>query len=256
MLELFIVSQYWGRPSFTLTLRTGDFIGSKTAGFPFVLAAKEDQTIYSPECVPEGFSLSYLDHLPGSGIISLYQHWLEHQKKRQAPFIVLNLSPLHGPMFKKSDKAKGKKKVDYMEVSKDPDENEDEEDDQEDGDGDEGDDSHRNEDEPPAPIPKFGPLNTKKPIVPPKTPPSLSAGPSQPCSRRNGKVNTSKNENEKAKKNSSEKKGKAEDDLDINSPTKFQKSGPVRKPVQTTTKTKGDGTKKVSFLIDDLECED
>ena len=96
----------------------------------------------------------------------------------------------------------------------------------------------------------------KKPIVPPKTPPSLSAGPSQPCSRRNGKVNTSKNENEKAKKNSSEKKRKAEDDLDINSPTKFQKSGPVGKPVRTTTKTKRDGTKKVSFLIDDLECKD
>ena len=75
MLELFIISQYWGRPLFTLTLRTGDLIGSKTARFPFVLAAKEDQTIYSPECVPEGFLLRYLDHLHGSGIISLYQHY-------------------------------------------------------------------------------------------------------------------------------------------------------------------------------------
>ena len=110
MLELFIVSQYWGRPSFTLILRTGDFIGSKTAGFLFVLAAKEDQMIYSPECVPEGFSLSDPDHLPGLGIISLYQHWLEHQKKGLALFIVLNPSPLHGPMFKKSDKAQGKRK--------------------------------------------------------------------------------------------------------------------------------------------------
>ena len=92
------VSQYWARPSFALTLRTGEFIGSKTAGFPFVLAAKEDQTIYSPECIPEGFSLSDPDHLLGSGIISLYRNWLEHQKKGLVPFIVLNPSPLHGPI--------------------------------------------------------------------------------------------------------------------------------------------------------------
>ena len=65
MLELFIISQYWGRPSFTLTLRIGEFIGSKTVRFPFVLATKEDQMIYSPECVPEGFSLSDPDHLLG-----------------------------------------------------------------------------------------------------------------------------------------------------------------------------------------------
>ena len=97
--ELFIISQYWARPSFALTLRTGEFIGSKTAGFPFVLAAKEDQTIYSPECIHEGFSLSDPDHLLGSGIISLYWHWLEHQKKKGlVPFIVLNPSPLHGPI--------------------------------------------------------------------------------------------------------------------------------------------------------------
>jgi hypothetical protein len=170
-------------------------------------------------------------------------------------------------MIKKSDKAKGKKKADYIEVSDNPDEDDededdddededDEDDDDEDGDGDEGDDSHGNEEEHPAPIPKFGPPNTKKPIAPLKTPPSLSAGPSQPHSRRDGKANTSKNKNEKGKKNSSEKKRKAEDDLDINSPTKFQKSGSIGKPVRTTTKTKGDGTKKVSFLIHDLECKD
>ena len=108
-----------------------------------------------------------------------------------------------------------------MEVSDDLDENKD----------DEEDDSNHNENEPPAPIPKFGPLNMKKLIVPPKTTPSLSAGPSQPRSRRDGKAKTSKNENEKAQKNLSEKKRKAEDNLDINSPTKFQKSGPVGKPV-------------------------
>ena len=153
MLELFIISQFWDRPSFTLTLRTGEFIGSKTAGFPFILVAKEDQTIYSPECIPKGFSLSDPDHLLGSGIISLYQHWLEHQKKGLAPFIVLNLSPLHGPTFKKSNL---------------------------------------------------------------------------------------KNENHKLKKNLSEKKRKAEDELDVDSPTKFQKRGPFVKPGQATTKTKED----------------
>ena len=232
MLELFIISQYWGRPSFTLTLRTGEFIGSKTAGFPFVLAAKEDQMIYSPECVPEGFSLSNPDHLLGSGIISLYQHWLECQKKGLAPFIVLNPSPLHGPIVKKSDKEKGKKKADYMDVSDDQDENEDDDDD------DEEDDWNHNEDEPAAPILKFGSLTKKKPIEPPKTPPSLLAGPSQPCSRRGRKAKTLKNENMKVKKNVS-KKRKAEDELDVDSPTKFQKRGSVRKPIWATTKTKG-----------------
>ena len=62
-----------------------------------------------------------------------------------------------------------------------------------------------------------------------------------------------KNENMKAKKNVS-KKRKAKDELDVDSPTKFQKRGSVRKPIRATTKTKGDGMKKVSFVIDDLKC--
>ena len=57
----------------------------------------------------------------------------------------------------------------------------------------------------------------------------------------------------KAKKNVS-KKRKAKDELDIDSPTKFQKRGSVGKPIQATTKNKGDGMKKVSFIIDDLKC--
>ena len=62
-----------------------------------------------------------------------------------------------------------------------------------------------------------------------------------------------KNENMKVKKNVS-KKRKAKDELDVDSPTKFQKRGSVRKPIQATTKTKGDGMKKVIFVIDDLKC--
>ena len=73
------------------------------------------------------------------------------------PFIVLNPSPLHGPIIKKSDKEKGKKKADYMDVSDDQDENEDDEDD----DDDEEDDWNHNEDEPAAPILKFGPLTKR-----------------------------------------------------------------------------------------------
>ena len=141
-----------------------------------------------------------------------------------------------------------------MDVLDDQDENEDDEDDDDDDDEeDEEDDWNCNEDEPAAPILKFGPLTKKKPIEPAKTPPSLSAGPSQPCSRMGGKVKTSKNENMKVKKNVS-KKRKAKDEVDVDSLTKFQKRGSVRKPIWATTKTKGDGMKKVSFVIDDLKC--
>jgi hypothetical protein len=207
-------------------LRTGEFIGSKTAGFPFVLAAKDDQTIYSPECVPEGFSLSDPDHLLASNIIALYRHWLGRQKKGLAPFIVLNPSPLHGLMIKKSEKAKGKKKADYLDVSDDPvDKGDDEEDEEEEEDDDEDED----EDEPPAPSLKFGPPNTKmKP------------------------VKTKKTQSEDFTE-VTEKKRKTEDELDGDLTTKRQKRGPVRKRGRAMTKTKGDEIKKVSCIIDDLK---
>ena len=133
-------------------------------------------------------------------------------------------------------------------------ENDEDDEDDEDDDEEEEDDGNRNEDELPAQIQKFGPPNKKKPIAPAKTLPRSSPDPSQPRSRRDGKGKTLKKENQKPKKNLSEKKRKAEDELDVNSPTKFQKRGPAGKPVRATTKTKGDGMKKVRFVIDDLKC--
>ena len=103
---------------------TGEFTGNKTAAFPYILASKEDQIIYSAECVPGGFSLSDPDHLPAFKIESLYAHWLTRQAKKLPPFIVLNPGPLHISSSKKSEKVKGKKKMEYKEVSTDDDDEE------------------------------------------------------------------------------------------------------------------------------------
>jgi hypothetical protein len=103
---------------------TGEFTGNKTAAFPYILASKEDQIIYSAECVPGGFSLSDPDHLPAFKIESLYAHWLTRQAKKLPPFIVLNPGPLHISSVKKSEKVKGKKKMEYKEVSTDDDDEE------------------------------------------------------------------------------------------------------------------------------------
>ena len=58
---------------------TGEFTGNSRAAFPYSLASKEDQTIFSPECVPEGFTLSDPDHLSGVKIVALYSHWWRRQ---------------------------------------------------------------------------------------------------------------------------------------------------------------------------------
>ena len=60
------------------------------------MASKDDQIIYSPDCVPEGFKLSDPDHLNGFKIGALYMHWLQRQKKGLSPFIVLKGHPHHG----------------------------------------------------------------------------------------------------------------------------------------------------------------
>jgi hypothetical protein len=81
---------------------------------------KDDQTIFSTDCVPEGFTLSDPDHLTGSKIIALYSHWWERQRKGLAPFIVLNASPNHGISRKKTaGNSKGKQKIEYVEVDDD-----------------------------------------------------------------------------------------------------------------------------------------
>jgi len=96
----------------------GEFTGYKRAGFPYLTAAKDGQDIYSPDCVPEGFSLIDPDHLTGFKITNLYNHWLQHQKKKMEPFIILKPGPLHQGMVKKSEKSKGKQK-EYVHVSTD-----------------------------------------------------------------------------------------------------------------------------------------
>jgi hypothetical protein len=60
------------------------------------------------------------DHITSFNIDALYNHLLSRQKNKLPPFIVLNPSPLHEPfMKKKSEKAKGKKKMEWEDVSTD-----------------------------------------------------------------------------------------------------------------------------------------
>jgi hypothetical protein len=234
-------------------LGTGEFTGSQKAAFPFILAAKDDQMIYSPDCVPEGFSLSDPDHLQASNIISLYNHWLGRQKKGLAPFIILSSSPLHGPTLKKSDKGKGKKKTTpYVEVTDTS---------SSDGSDDEEDDRDVEKDVV-DPAPKVAGKNSKVPDS--TTPPSQAAGPSsQALPRRGGKSKPSKVGMELVKKtgvdktvtrNPESKKRQAEDDLVNHSPAKIPKTGHVRKSGRVAAKAKVDET-KVSLAICDLDEE-
>lgn len=96
--------------------RTGKFTNNTIASFPFSLASKEDQDIYSPESVPDGFVLSDPDHLTGTQIESLYLHWLGRQQKKLSPFIMLKASPQHQTTVRMSEKAKGKRKIPYHDV--------------------------------------------------------------------------------------------------------------------------------------------
>lgn len=154
----------------------GKFTGNKRSAFPFSLASQTGQKIFSTDCVPENFVLSDPDHLTGFQISNLYHHWLKRQKKKLAPFIVLNASPNHIVVAKKSEKAKGKQKMDYVPVDSDTvEENEDESKQLEDGDASED-----------GFIPvgsKFGPPISSKKIVPSTTQqdelPSQVAGPSK-----------------------------------------------------------------------------
>lgn len=104
---------------FSLIRWTGRFTGSKIAAFPYSLASKDQQTIYDQECVPQGFILSDPDHLNGFKIELLYNHWLERQRQKLSPFVVLNPGPHHQAAEAKSEKAKGKRKMPYEEISSD-----------------------------------------------------------------------------------------------------------------------------------------
>lgn len=87
-----------------------------------MLASKPRQQIYSPLCVPDGFTLSDPDHLKTSKIDILYRHLLKRQSKGLTCFKILKSIPHHGVARKLSEKAKGKKKVGYVEVNSDDDE--------------------------------------------------------------------------------------------------------------------------------------
>lgn len=123
-MELFIVGLFLYSFVFYvfLILIIGDFTGYSKALFPYIIAAQEDQTIYSRECVPEGFVLSDPDHLKGFEIDDLYNHWLKRQSQGLVPLVILNSIPQHGVSKKKSEKARGKKKMDYVDVNTDDDE--------------------------------------------------------------------------------------------------------------------------------------
>lgn len=95
---------------------TGEFTSNKKAAFPYILAANDDQEIFSQDSVPDGFILSDPDHLTGFDIDSLYRHWLRRQQKKLSPFVILKASPQHQMSVPKSAKAKGKRKMDYEEV--------------------------------------------------------------------------------------------------------------------------------------------
>lgn len=95
------------------------------------MASNEDQTIFSPDSVPENFVLGDPDHLNSFKISVLYNHWLTRQRKGLPPFVVLNAGPLHHPLEKKSQttvKGKGKEKKRYFESGDEEEEKEDEDD--------------------------------------------------------------------------------------------------------------------------------
>jgi hypothetical protein len=107
----------------------GQFTDQKSAAFPFILAAKEDQDIYDPVCVPDDFVLSDPDHLTVNQISTLYRHWEARQNRNLPPFVVLKPGPNHQAAPPKSRKAKGKQRqIDYQHVSTDEEEVQQEED--------------------------------------------------------------------------------------------------------------------------------
>lgn len=120
-MELFIVCVFDEIFFFFLIETTGDFTGGKRDAFPYILASQENQNIFLPECVPENLSLGDPDHLKAAEINLLYTHWIRRQKKRLPPFIILKSNPQHGVAAKVSEKAKGKRKAEWVNVHSDDD---------------------------------------------------------------------------------------------------------------------------------------
>jgi hypothetical protein len=140
-----------------LMKRTGEFTRNKIAAFPYGLAAKDDQVIYSRDSAPEDFTLSDPDHLPGFQIEALYRHWLNRQQRKLCPFVILNASPQHQSSVRTSAKAKGKRKADYVPVSSSEDDQNSDDDDQ----TSDGDKDADQEEEAMTPPIRIGPPNRK-----------------------------------------------------------------------------------------------
>ena len=71
-----------------LFILTGQFTDNKTAAFPYTLDSKPKQTIFDKASVPKGFVLSDPDHLTGSQVLSLYNHWLGRQERKLPGFVI------------------------------------------------------------------------------------------------------------------------------------------------------------------------
>ena len=156
MWALFIVSIFLSFFIFCLTGIIGKFTGNKRATFPFGLAGQINQTVYSPECAPDDFRLIDPDHLTTVQVNLLLNHWLDRQRRKLAPFIILSATPQHETAMTKSEKAKGKRAMRYDPVSSGD----------EDGDSDASKNSEDDEDggeEEVIPPPRFGPPTRKQP---------------------------------------------------------------------------------------------
>ena len=140
---------------------------------------QENQNIFSPESVPEGFVLGDPDHLKAFEIDSLYNHWLKRQSKGLTPFVILNPGPNHEKLKKISEKVRGKKKENYVEVKTDDEDVKSEEKVSDKEEGRSGDDEHTEK----SPAPKFGPPGGKRKRTAPSTEendiPTQEAGPSK-----------------------------------------------------------------------------
>jgi hypothetical protein len=204
----------------------------------------------------------------------LYRHWLGRQRRGLAPFIVLNPSPLHGPIVKKSDKGKGKKPQRYEDVSDDPVDDDGEEEDGEDGNDDDVEDDDGDDDDGVGHVEKADELNAPK-IGPPtrkeKTKHAIqaAAGPSslsqpkpapkgrKPKNSKGGKqsVKATKetvNGDDRKLPENTKRKREVEVGLVGEPPLKTQKTDTLRKSGRVAANAEVDETKKASHLIYDL----
>jgi hypothetical protein len=155
-----------------------------------MIASKPRQQIYSPVSVPDGFTLSDPDHLKTFQIETLYRHLLKRQSKGLTCFKILKSIPHHGVARKLSEKAKGKKKMEYVHVDSEDDEVKSSEDDQTNEEEDEG--EKEDEEEDVSPLVKIGPpgRNGQKSIPNghiERTPPQVAGSSKTPLPQKQSK---------------------------------------------------------------------